>query len=206
MYRSNIEDDGGIINFDDYVFLQNNASDDELEIFHQNVGYSSVRRSTLPNLEKASVRLQNAIGFATIQMAQTANLMGGERIEEQIEESSRLNKKTQNKIKPGTLPNVFTNWLVKVKIIEIKYLLGSTDQVYCEIEIGGNKFYTTVKPFDSLKFNEARLNFCYCKQFLSFRNLLIFYIDFHSQSRQCAFSICLWSYNNNFSIYLHIHL
>jgi hypothetical protein len=46
-----------------------------------------------------------------------------------------------------------TSWQVKVRIIEIKHLIGISESVYCIVEIGDQKFRTKEKSIDNLDFN-----------------------------------------------------
>ena len=46
-----------------------------------------------------------------------------------------------------------TSWQVRVKIIELKNLVGTNETVYCEVEIGDYKFRTREKSIDYLNFS-----------------------------------------------------
>ena len=76
---------------------------------------------------------------------------------EQFTSPLRSLDNSSSKIFASKLMNKVTSWQVRVQIIEIKYLLGTNEEVFCQVEIGGNKFTTANKRIGSLTFNEVIL-------------------------------------------------
>ena len=66
---------------------------------------------------------------------------------------------SSSKVLASKLMNIVTSWQVRVQIIEIKYLFGTNEQVYCKVEIGGETSRkigrTTTKNIGDLNFNEV---------------------------------------------------
>lgn len=59
-----------------------------------------------------------------------------------------------NQIFYADLNEKITSWQVRVRIIELKHLIGINETVYCVVEIGDQKFRTKEKHIDNLLFND----------------------------------------------------
>lgn len=53
------------------------------------------------------------------------------------------------------LNNKLHTWQVKVNLIELKFILGTDEDVFCVVEIGPYRFQSRTKHIDRLKFNEV---------------------------------------------------
>ena len=58
-----------------------------------------------------------------------------------------------------TNPNAdkITSWQIRVKIIELRHLVGSNETVYCLVEIADQKFRTKEKRIDDLHFKDDEI-------------------------------------------------
>ena len=60
-----------------------------------------------------------------------------------------------SKVSMNKLMNKVTSWNIILQIFEIKYLLGTNEQVFCRVEIGKKKYSTSYKQIGNLIFNEV---------------------------------------------------
>jgi hypothetical protein len=142
--------------------------------------------------DKSSANLKDAIGKATLTLAQLAfnpnliiNKSGGAgpscppnhakkkcrvHIQETFEashpelsilEGFKFDKYADGKkclvphLLTKNLNNKVTTWQVRVNLIELRHIIGNNERVYCMVEIGDQRFYSSVKSIERLKFNEV---------------------------------------------------
>ena len=112
--------------------------------------------------------MKNAIGKATISLAQTAfnpNMIISDKSDglfaddhdDDTEEQMENEKNLKNYLEQTRFRNknkTITSWLVRVNFIELKHILGNNEHLYCIIEIDDQLFRTKTLPIDCLKFNE----------------------------------------------------
>jgi hypothetical protein len=115
--------------------------------------------------------LKNAVGNAIMLLAQTglnpnsildSSLTANGAISKEIELTNSTLLDTplipnyfSQILQASKLYNKITSWVVRVDLIEIKNLVGSNENVFCIIEIGDQKYKTSVKQFDKLIYNEV---------------------------------------------------
>lgn len=171
----NLENDLEINHLD--LVYQNLDIIDELdeldEIMHENAG-----KNNQEHVFDGQDLLRNAIGKATISLAQTAfnpnmilnenddkifkknnleNLIVNNREQEELKNQKNLKNYLHSSLY-ANMNKKSNSWQIRVNIIELKYLHGNNENVYCLVEIGDQSFKTSVKKIDFLKFNEV----CVC--------------------------------------------
>jgi hypothetical protein len=169
----NLDDE--LLNFEEAEFLDkslcdlvkiNEFADEEIQpvetINEANFLYAQDK------IEKPNNMLKNAIGQATISLAQTAfnpNMILSNEEDtrsglNKLNNQSNLFKSTKsiyllndlaNKLKSNRL----NSWQVRVQLIELKHILGHNENVYCTVQIANQMFKSSVKPVENLKFNDV---------------------------------------------------
>lgn len=131
------------------------------------------------NSQSNTIMLKNAIGRATISLAQMAfnpNMILTKKPNPEDQNSSgpsdddlsskRNNQDYQNQMITLDLVNQLlkddktskvTSWLVKIQLLEIKHLMGTYRNIYCTVKIGDQLFKSSVKSVDKPRFNEVKL-------------------------------------------------
>lgn len=128
-----------------------------------------------------SLELRNAIGRATLTMAQTAfnpNMIIRENSDEAVSSSmlesvvagdsvksmsiSHANPNQQSPINiffyllNASASSSLTSWQIKVQLIEIRNLFGNNKNIYSMVSIGDQTFKSSIKSVDKLRFNEVK--------------------------------------------------
>lgn len=170
--------DDELLNFEEAEFLDKSLCDLEKinefadEEFQHVEAINDVNLYAQDKIEKPNNLLKNAIGQATISLAQTAfnpNMILSNEEDtrtnlNKLNNQSNLFKNTKsiyllndlaNKLKSNRL----NSWQVRVQLIELKHILGHNENVYCTVQIANQTFKSSVKPVENLKFNDVCLSF-----------------------------------------------
>lgn len=173
---------------------------EELDFMNMNSDFNTSHQETsLKNKNQAlssSLCLKNAIGKATLSLAQVAYNPNFILNDEMIKDEEFINEMLKNLSDSKGLrmdkyvsqllckrqSNRLTSWQVRVNLIEIRHLLGTNKEVYCIINIGNQVFKSNTKPIDKLKYLEvftARFdNIRSSKLFSQLLSILVYFKQF----------------------------
>ena len=114
--------------------------------------------------------LQNAIGKATLSLAQVAfnpNMIIEDKSQcifvtkededKDLHELKEQEKNLKSYFEQTRFKNKdkeITSWQIRVNIIELKHILGNNEHIFCTVEYEDQLFKTKTMPIDCLKFNE----------------------------------------------------
>ena len=172
---------------------------EELDFMNMNSDFNTSQETSLKNKNQAlssSLCLKNAIGKATLSLAQVAYNPNFILNDEMIKDEEFINEMLKNLSDSKGLrmdkyvsqllckrqSNRLTSWQVRVNLIEIRHLLGTNKEVYCIINIGNQVFKSNTKPIDKLKYLEvftARFdNIRSSKLFSQLLSILVYFKQF----------------------------
>jgi len=156
----NLDDE--LLNFEEAEFLDKSLCDLERinEEFEPVVAINDVNLYAQDKIEKPNNMLKNAIGQATISLAQTAFnpnmiLSNDENTRNNLNQLNTKAIYSLNDLANKLKSNRLNSWQVRVQLIELKHILGHNENVYCTVQIANQTFKSSVKPVENLKFNDV---------------------------------------------------